>query len=403
MKKKLFCDFPGVGLKEILGFNPSSRNIYNNFWKPSTIFMHSGRIAIRKACELVDIKPGDEVLMPSYNCGSEVDPVIRAGATVVLYRVARSSMIDIDDLVSRISVKTKIIYITHYFGFPQSMAGISEICRKKSILMIEDCALSLFSGDHSIKLGARGDIAIFSLVKTLPVPDGGALIINNANIKIKTSNIKSPKRITVINNLLPLLKFKVLKKLSNGASTRLLYIIAFNTFRIIRQAAETNEKLSARGGRPGILPDMYYDESLSDTNISALSKRILRSLDSDLIIKIRRRNFELLNSLLEGCDFIEPLFSKLPEGVCPLYFPVLVDNRNDIHTQLNKVGIGARAFWMGYHPAFPWDDFPDACHLKDRVLALPINQELSPNDIKYIANETIRISSDYKNHLPVGP
>lgn len=359
-KVNSYCGLPGIGLKEILGFKRSTADLSSWFWDAQLYFTHKGRTAIRKACELINIQPGDEILMPSYNCGSEIDPIIKGGATVVLYRVDRSSMIDVDDLESRITGKTTAIYVTHYFGFPQQVDRIKELCETHSIFLIEDCALALFSKDGFKKLGTTGDIAVFSLAKTLPVPDGGVLVANNPDILKEPWVLKSPNQKTIYRATLPLLKSSVMRGLSSGVATRPLYSLTLKMLRHNKTPAQQEINLPATTW-PEMLPDMYYDERLSNGRVSALSSRILLSFDVDFITAKRRENYETMLSLLKGGDSIKPLFRELPPGVCPLYFPVIVNNRNELQSKLNELGIDARAWWKGYHRELPWESFPDAC------------------------------------------
>ncbi|NJM81621.1 MAG: DegT/DnrJ/EryC1/StrS aminotransferase family protein [Tabrizicola sp.] len=107
----------------------------------------STRVAIRRGCDVLGLKPGDEVLVPAYNCGSETDPLRHAGLTVSLYPVNRQTGVDPDEVARRITPRTRAIYLIHYFGFLHpATADIRRICDTHGLHMIEDCALSLLSG-----------------------------------------------------------------------------------------------------------------------------------------------------------------------------------------------------------------------------------------------------------------
>src|SRR5207245_6549749 len=69
-----------------------------------------------------------------------------------------------------------ILYLIHYVGFPGPVQELSVACRARRLLLIEDCAQALLSNCAERPLGSFGDVAIFSIRKTLPVPDGGALV-----------------------------------------------------------------------------------------------------------------------------------------------------------------------------------------------------------------------------------
>ena len=93
-----------------------------------------------------------------------------------MYRVDRNARIDMTDLVARITSRTKLVYVTHYFGRPAEIEDLVALCRERNIKLLEDCALSLFSDTT----GSLGDAAIFSFRKSLPACAGGALALHDA-------------------------------------------------------------------------------------------------------------------------------------------------------------------------------------------------------------------------------
>ena len=76
--------------------------------------------------------PGDEVLAPAYNCGAEIDPFIKAGAKVVLYDVNRRLGIDPDGIARSITPATRVVYVTHFFGFSQCIDSLAAVCKRKA-------------------------------------------------------------------------------------------------------------------------------------------------------------------------------------------------------------------------------------------------------------------------------
>lgn len=376
-----FCGPPGADLKQILGIR-KQHDVSSWFGNDRVFYVHKARIAIRRACDLLGLHAGTEILVPAYNCGSEIDPLIKCGATVVPYRVRRSSMIDLDDLHSRITSRTKAIYVTHYFGFPQPIAAIRDLCDQNDIYLIEDCALSLFSSNGATSLGVTGDVAVFSFPKTLAVPDGGVLIINNPDLKVQPWNMTQPYSMEVLKGMLPLLKSQVLRWSSD---IPLLYPL-FRSLLTKRRLTIVNVNNTKLKTMPNMPRSYYYDERISDMAVSATTKRLLRSFDVNHIIKRRRENFRHLFNMVSEHPVIELLFKELTEEVCPLYFPIILKDRNQLCAKLNEYSIAAIAWWSGYHRRLPWNKFPDACFLKDNVLNLPIHQGLDEGNMKYIAD-----------------
>jgi len=203
----LYCGPPSSSLRQFVGrCCKDNDDVCSWFDKKQVYYVHKARIAIRSACELMKIEQGDEVLAPAYNCGSEISPLLNSGASVILYRVDKKGRLDLTDLRERISQKTRAIYVTHYFGFPQPLVEIKKLCDEKHIYLIEDCALSLFSCDGKTKLGSVGDISVYNFPKTLPVPDGGALVINNPDLAMNNWRSQRPPILGVLRNMLPLIK-----------------------------------------------------------------------------------------------------------------------------------------------------------------------------------------------------
>jgi dTDP-4-amino-4,6-dideoxygalactose transaminase len=332
------------------------------------------------------ITEGDDILAPAYNCGTEIDALIACNASVALYRVDRTSRIDLDDLRRRITQKTKAIYVIHYFGFLQPLSEIKKLCRERGIYLVEDCALSLFSSNGETRIGSIGDISVFSFPKSLPVPDGGALVINNLDLASGDWSLRRPKLSTVGRAMLPLLKRGILRTCSG---TKVSYPLVWSLLKSRCMSSHANNR--TLNGRPEMPTSYYYDEQLNDTAISAITKRMLATFDIPLIIKRRRDNFSMFQNLLSGVRGIDPLYARLPEGVCPLYFPVIVKRRNQLCEKLNELSITAMAWWSGYHRVLSWDAYPEACFLKDNLLVLPVHHQLNEKHIRFISRALVEL------------
>ena len=177
-----YCEWRPSRMQELYG--SVRRAGWAGSWFPESEvhFTYRGRTALRRLCDIMGLA-GSEVLVPAYNCGAETEPYIDGGAKIVPYRVDYGAQADIEDIRRCISERTKALHVTYYFGFPQPIDEIRGLCLKNDIFLIEDCALALFSGFKGKKLGSWGDAAIFSLPKSLPLTDGGALVINNPRLR----------------------------------------------------------------------------------------------------------------------------------------------------------------------------------------------------------------------------
>jgi perosamine synthetase len=122
---------------------------------------------------------GREILAPSYHHGVEVEAMLDAGAKLSFYRVGRLMDIDLEDVERRIGPQTAALHMTHFVGFPGPAREMKAIADRHGIPLIEDCAHALLSRVNDEPLGQIGDVSLFCLYKGLPVPNGGAIVVNN--------------------------------------------------------------------------------------------------------------------------------------------------------------------------------------------------------------------------------
>lgn len=352
-------------------------------------FCVNARSAIRKTCDLFGLVPGDEALAPAYNCGSEIDPFFDCGASVRLYRVDRNLLIDLSDLEKRITERTKVVYVTHYFGFPQpEIEKIAAMCKRRGLFLIEDCALALFSKLDDRRLGSFGDVSVFCFYKYFPVIGGGALIVNNSGLKGRTefSNMapagfvwKSIARETLYN------LFGV-GNVSRFAKMARNYV----PFRKYVTLDESTNNLEYRYSKklPNIPVQYYFDPMYRNASISRLTERSLRYYSISNTIEKRRSNFLTYLKLFQNSK-IECIYNDLPDGVCPFAFPVVVRMRDQICDHLNEFGIPTTPWWKGFHQRLDWTDFSETMALKEEVLALPLHQYLEQAHVAEIAERLI--------------
>jgi dTDP-4-amino-4,6-dideoxygalactose transaminase len=320
--------------------------------------------------------------VPAYNCGSEIDPFLQYNLKAIFYRVDSRAEIDLLDIQRQVTGRTKVIYVTHYFGWPQDIQVLSEYCMKNKIYLIEDCALSLFSNPTQHPIGVLGDAAIYSLPKTLPVPDGGALTILRDSLP--ETPAQRPPIGGIFNEFLPLIKRTVLRICDK------IGLYSYLPDRLI-QSRRCGSASTTPAGLPEIPQSYYYDRNIQDMTASASTRYILKHTCPESLIQQRRTNYAILYEAIKNSILFKPLYKELPEGVCPLYLPVLVENRKAVCDYLNHKGISAIQWWSGFHQAFDWAGFPEARYLKEHLLALPIHQQITGDKINYVENQIYNI------------
>ena len=341
------------------------------------IFTYQGRYAIALVCELLHIGSGDEVLVPAYNCGAEVDPFVWAGAQVIFYRIDERAAIDTHDIMRRVTSSTKLIYVSHFFGWPQDIGELAKWCKEKGLFLVEDCALCLFSRGPQNTIGRVGDAAIYSFVKSLPVPDGGALVVTK-NIWDENKIFRSPRQSDIFFNSLPLLKKWVMHK--NKFWQRYECTRKMLTRSWLKKPQDQSCEIECEMPKSN-----YFDEQKIGWSLSGLSRGILSITNPDKIVEIRRRNYQYLHNALFNIPTLQLVFDELPDDVCPLSFPFFVKDRSRWCKALEDSGILVYEWWAGYHRGFDWKEFPEARHLKNNLLTLPVHQGLDVHHMEYIA------------------
>lgn len=138
--------------------------------------------ATEMAALLADIKPGDEVIMPSYTFVSTADAFVLRGATAVFVDIRPDTMnIDETLIEDAITDKTRAIVPVHYAGVSCEMDTIMDIAKRHNLLVIEDAAQGVMASYKGKALGSIGDYGCYSFheTKNYSMGEGGALLIRD--------------------------------------------------------------------------------------------------------------------------------------------------------------------------------------------------------------------------------
>lgn len=142
----------------------------------------NGTNALVVTLNQMDIKAGDEVLVPPYTFIATVSAVLSNGAMPVFVDVDRETFqIDPAKIEAKITSRTKAIIAVHILGLPCDMEKIMAIAKKHNLLVIEDACQAHFAEINHKKVGTIGDAGCFSFQnsKNLPIGEGGAIVSNN--------------------------------------------------------------------------------------------------------------------------------------------------------------------------------------------------------------------------------
>jgi dTDP-4-amino-4,6-dideoxygalactose transaminase len=314
---------------------------------------------------------GHEVLVPAYHHGVEVEALEAAGAKLRFVRVDGRMRLDVEDLERKVGPRTRAVYVIHYNGFAQPMEDVLDVARRHALPVVEDCALSLLARDGEVPLGARGELAVFCLYKTVPVPNGGLLVMN------RPFDAPWPARGAPLGSTLSHATGLLLAHAAHryGPAGEAFREAVRRTHRAVRFA--TGVHALATG-------TMHFDPAAADVGMSPLSRLVLEHQDWDGIVAARRRNWFLLQARLR--ELAPPIQAELPPGACPLFYPLLVEDKTALAGRLAARGIETVEFWNTGHPACDLEAFPEVAALRRRVLELPLHQDLGPEDMAYLAS-----------------
>ena len=311
----------------------------------------NGTDALQIAYQTLDLKPGDEVLMPTFNYVASAEAAVLLGLKPVFIDVWEDTFnINENLILERITTSTKAIVVVHLFGQSANMEPILEIARRFNLKVIEDNAQSLgseytFANGEKRMTAMIGDINTFSFFPTKNLGcfgDGGAISTNNQDLALKATMISR-----------------------HGQGQKYSY-------------------------------DMVGCNSRLDTVQAAILGVKLRNLNSYLQSRIEAGH--RYNQLLEITpQVITPSENSWTKHTYNQYV-IRISDRDKIKDLLKAAGVPS----MIYYPSpihlqkayaylgYKTGDFPVAEKLCSEVLALPIHTEITSEEQEYVVKSLIQ-------------
>src|SRR5215475_7022015 len=314
------------------------------------------------------------VLMPDYNSGNEVRAIRSAGASIVYCPVGRDMRMNPDEVERLCDIHhPDVLYVIHYAGWPQPISTLVDLCRRREMLVIEDCALALLSETVGRPLGSFGDWSIFCLYKTLPLPNGAILVQNTDREEpLPVVRLRPAGAPSTVGRMLELFVQRARMRL--GATGNALSMAK-------RGAGKLASAINVDRANVG---DIGFDIDQVDLAISDISLRLLDRVDLAGVRRRRIANYQTLSRQLGG-----RVSRPLPDpdsGVCPLFFPILVPNKCAAVNGLARRGIEALQFWNDSVEPGGKEMSPNARFLREHVLELPLHQDLTERHMTYLAD-----------------
>jgi dTDP-4-amino-4,6-dideoxygalactose transaminase len=158
-----------------------------------SLLTHSCTAALEIAALLLDIEPGDEIIMPSFTFVSTANAFVLRGGVPVFVDIREDTLNINEQLIeSAITSRTKAIAVVHYAGVACEMDTIMAIAHKHGLKVVEDAAQGVMSTYKGNALGSIGDLGAYSFHETKNVisGEGGALLVNDSALSIRAEIIR---------------------------------------------------------------------------------------------------------------------------------------------------------------------------------------------------------------------
>tara|TARA_A100001011_G_scaffold394961_1_gene488609 strand:+ start:619 stop:1773 length:1155 start_codon:yes stop_codon:yes gene_type:complete len=158
------------------------------------IAVSSGTAALEIAIKSLNLKKGDEIIIPTFSIISTALCVIKFGYKPVLVDSnLKTWNMNVDEVIKKITSKTKAIIITHIYGFPVDMNKILKIAKSKRIKIVEDAAEMIGQTYYKKKCGTFGDLSTFSFYanKHITTGEGGMILTNDKKLYLKCKSLRN--------------------------------------------------------------------------------------------------------------------------------------------------------------------------------------------------------------------
>lgn len=308
-----------------------------------------GRHGLFEGLRALGFAAGDEVLVPAWHHGSEVEAIIRAGLVPRFHEATESLDPDPAELETLIGPRVRALHLIHYLGIPQAAPRWRAWCDARGLALVEDAAQAWLSTIGGRPVGSLGDLAIFSLYKTDGFPDGGAAI--------GPASLAVPRRGGV--GILP-------------AARRVGALLAGRSGWLARRV----------GPRRGVY-DAARDFALGRVaGPSLMTGWALRRAPAAETADRRRRHYRYLLDRLG--DLVPAPFGEIPEGASPFAFPVRTDDKPGLLAHLERHAVRATNLWSVAHPSLDVAAFPLAAARRATTVILPVHQHLRDADLDRI-------------------
>lgn len=320
---------------------------------PHALAVTSGTAALHLALRVLDLGPGDEVIVPSLTFVATANAIRYVGATPIFCDIAGAHDLTLDPaaLETLRTPRTKAVVVMHYGGFPCAMEAILAFARRHRLAVVEDAAHALLSAYRGRALGTLGDVGCFSFFanKTLATGEGGMLVTHDPRYHERA--------------------------------------------RLLRSHGMTSPSYERAMGHATDydVVEIGYNYRLDDLRASlGLVQLSKLPRDRERRAAVRARYLERLAAI----DGIGIPFAGQQEPVSNYIFPIVLDRpprvRDAVREALHAASIQTSVHYPAVHRFRAYGAgalcLPHTEHVADRVITLPMHGGLTAGDVDEVAN-----------------
>jgi dTDP-4-amino-4,6-dideoxygalactose transaminase len=331
------------------------------FELPKALLTTSCSTALDMSAILLDLKEGDEVLLPSFTFVSTANAIVMRNAKPVFVDIDKTLNIDVTKIEEKITPKTKAIYPVHYAGCSCDMDKLMEIAKRHNLKVVEDAAQAVDAKYKGRYLGTIGDMGTYSFheTKNFVCGEGGALLMNDESY---------------------LGRAEIIREKGTNRSNFFKGIVDKYTWCDIGGSYLPSDILAA----------MLYAQIENKDIISEKRKYVFDKYNKEL-------------AELENKGILERI--KIPSYNTPnhhIFYIILPSSkiRDSLLHYLREEGIGAVFHYiplhlsgMGVKMGYKEGDFPLSEDLSTRIIRLPIFAGMADEQIDYIVEKIYKYFS----------
>lgn len=326
------------------------------------------RTALKYGLKAQQLKLGDALLVPDFNCEAVIEPLDTLGIEPIYYPVDEALKPDWQAMHGLLTASVKGLLIVHYFGQPQSIAACQEFCRQHSLLLIEDNAHGFGATFNGQLLGTFGDVGVSSPRKSFPVLNGAYLHIAS-NVRPDVHDLRQQPG-----------KNSQKKRLKRQIQ-KLPLFAAVDQYR--RDRVEYKYRL---GPPPAYHSQAAFREGplLDDYGMDQTTAEYMQQQDLSQIQRVRTDIYYLWQNWAVQQGFT-PVFTELSDGAMPLVYPAYIEPRSSVKLRDwfergHRAGVDIHS-WPTF-PAAVLKQGGNAVRTWERMICFPIHQDMDLNVLR---------------------